>query len=190
MEWINSLVEGDSGGWERFVEEYSPMIHFIVKRYNHSEADDIVLHIFEKLIENNFSLLKSFKGNNMGSFLLYLKKIVFSKTQDYLRKSNRKMIYIEEYDIVSRYQEKQVSGEWNPENEYLKQEMINAIDEAISKLDLIYREVIYYHLKDYKLEEIAKILKIPYKTAQTRLSRAKSQLKSEDALRDFYKELV
>ncbi len=190
MEWINSLVEGDSDGWERFVKEYSPMIHFIVKRYNQSEADDIVLHIFEKLIENNFSLLKSFKGNNMGSFLLYLKKIVFSKTQDYLKKTKGKLIYIPEYDIVSRYQESQVSGELNPENEYLKQEMVNVIDRAISKLNLIYREVIYHYFKGYTIEEIAKILNIPYKTAQTRLSRAKTQLKSEEALKDFYKELV
>ncbi|GMT49849.1 MAG: RNA polymerase subunit sigma [bacterium] len=190
MESINKLVEGDSSEWERFVKDYSPLIYSIIQRLCKYDVEDIVLHIFEKLIENDFGLLKRFNGNNMGSFLLYLKKIVYSKTQDYLKKSNRKVVYIPEYDIVSQYQESQVSGEWNPENEYLKQEMTNAIDEAISQLDLIYREVIYHYFKGYKIEEIAKILNIPYKTAQTRLSRAKTQLRSEEALKDFYKELI
>ncbi len=190
MEWINSLVEGDSDGWERFVKEFSPLIYSITQRLCQHEVDDIVLHIFEKLIENDYKLLRDFKGNNTGSFLLYLKSIVFSKTLDYLKKSNDKISYIPEYDIVNQYQESQVNGEVNPENEYLKQEMVNAIDEAISKLNLIYREVIYHYFKGYTIEEIAKILNIPYKTAQTRLSRAKSQLKSEEALKDFYKELV
>jgi len=56
----------------------------------------------------------------------------------------------------------------------------NILQDYILKLKQKYRAVIFLHYyEDYTTAEIAKILKIPESTVTTRLSRARSQLKTQ-----------
>lgn len=184
--FINNLIQKDSNSWDKFVEDYAPLILSLIKKreYQNDTAEDILCYIFEKLIENDYKLLRNFKGNNQGSFLLYIKSIVKTKTIDYL-KSVRKTIFLPDYENIPNSQFVQYNELFNPEQEYSKKERVKLVERSIGKLSLQYREVVHFYLKEYSLKEISALLGVPYKTIETRFSRAKNQLKSEYLLKDL-----
>ena len=88
MEWI----KGDRILWDVFIETYSPLMYSLIKKElgdnQTSSADEVLVYISKKLVENDFSLLRGLKGYHESQCLLYLKSLVERETKQYLEDYN------------------------------------------------------------------------------------------------------
>ncbi|MBE7412087.1 MAG: RNA polymerase sigma factor [Leptospiraceae bacterium] len=173
---LNECVQGNEGAWRIFIEKYHRLINGTVSKYsNGTEVDDIVQHVYEKLIEKDYNLLNNFQGESEAGFIVYLKRISQNIALSESRNHNRKDKYINgaEHDLVF-YADKRTGHEI-----LLEEFMENKnIQEAIMKLDLPYREVIVLRMEGYKFKEIAEIVNAPLNTVLTQFDRAKKKLKN------------
>lgn len=73
-----------------------------------------------------------------------------------------------------------ISSEYNLENEAMKNDDKSRLIYYISSLPKIYKDALsLYFVNDNTVKEIAYILKVPFKTAETRLRRGKALIKEK-----------
>ena len=155
------------------MEEFHPLISAAVKRVMFYDGEDTIQLVYEKLIKNNYRLLKRFDGC-YEQFLVYLKKISQQTALNSLKKTGR---YNERAVSLDAFFESPADGKGDLEGRLLKEESIETFRREIAHLELKYREVISLLSKGYRYKEIAEILGIPLNTALTRGNRAKKMLK-------------
>ncbi len=124
---------------------------------NISDSDDIVQNVFVKLYRKEEILEK--ENSDIKKWLI---RVCINECKTLLLSSWKKKI--------SSLSEK----EENIKSEMPSNDVLNAVLELPKK----YRIVTYlYYYEDYKIKEIAQILKISETSIQTRLARARKQLK-------------
>ncbi len=173
---LNECTKGDETAWRIFIEKYHRLINGTVFKYSNGiEVDDIVQYVYEKLIKNNYNLLKQFKGDSEPGFINYLKRISQNIALSESRNHNRKDKYINSAEQnLAAYADKRTNHE-NLLEEFMENK---DAEEAIMKLELAYREVIALRMDGYKFKEIAEIVNAPLNTVLTRFDRAKKKLKN------------
>ena len=169
---IARAIEGDENAYRSLLNSYKPRIFSYVYRTirNYHDAEDITLDTFVRC----FKSLKSFDRSKKFSTWIYT--IAHNLTIDFLRKNKKNYENIDDREIESL--EIADTKSKRPAEEYEKQEKLSKIEQALSQLPAIDREiVILFHKEEKSYQEISEILKIPETTIKTHLHRARLRIK-------------
>ncbi|MEO4053990.1 sigma-70 family RNA polymerase sigma factor [Solibacillus sp. CAU 1738] len=153
--------------FEKLMERYGESLMRLAFTYvkNHQVAEDIVQDVFIKAFEKK----EEFRGD--ASYQTYLYRMTVNRCHDYFRSWSFKNLF-----FTNKQQHLRL--EKSAESEVIEKTEQYLLGEQILSLPLKYREVIvFYYYKEYRIEEIAKILEISPSTVKTRLKRAKERLK-------------
>jgi RNA polymerase sigma-70 factor (ECF subfamily) len=175
---IARALNGDQKAYEALLIRHRKAIFHVVTKIvrNNDEAQDLVQETFMKA----FNALASYRSQYRFSTWLY--KIAANSAIDYVRKKRIEALSL---DQPIETQDGQVELEladrtWDPEQDLVRKQKLQSIDEAIDSLPDKYREVIIYrHRDDKSYEEIASILKTPVGTVKARIFRARELLKKK-----------
>lgn len=171
---IKRCIDGDAGAWNDFVDRFSGLIYWAIKRklskYGAdlmSEVEDIYQRIFTSIWEKK-SLAKVSNRTNISPWLVVLAS---NLTIDFIRKKffdENFLRYNIELELRSRDEEPSIFSE---ENERLLNEAINLLNEK----EKAYLELNYKAGKKHK--EIAEIFNISVNSVSTVIFRAKNKIK-------------
>ena len=144
---------------EKIVETYSNMIMRLAYQncFNKSDSEDIVQEVFIKLIKNIDKL-----GDNSEYIKAWIIRVTINTCKDCNKSSwYRKVKKLEENELDFCFETEELG-------------VLN----KLSELKPTYRNIIYlYYYEGYKINEIAKILKMNENTVSSNLTRARKQLK-------------
>lgn len=178
----NELVElirtREPERYAEIVERYQGKLFAYIYRLirEREAAEDVLQNVFIKAYKN----LHSF--NLDGKFSSWIYRIAHNEAVNYIkRRSLRKLI---SWEDISSAKDKLMANdtENGADDEWLRKEKIQEVDEAIEALPKKYKQVLmlrYFSEKSY--EEIGKILKKPINTVGTLINRAKKKLSQEMA---------
>ena len=149
----------NQGAFQVLAGQYRDTVFRVALNYlgNPYDADDIVQEVFLKLYTRN----KHFESDNHARY--WLIRVAVNSCKDVLKSSwKNKNVFLEEVEVPVKFE--------HPDQEDLYK--------AVMGLPEKYRIVLYlYYYEDYKIKEIAKLLKMNVSSVTTRLSRARTQLK-------------
>lgn len=177
-ELIELIINGKTELFSELINRYQNKVYSTAYSYtrDYEEAKDLTQEIFIKIYNN----LTGFR--NKSQFSTYLYRVAVNRCIDWTRKKRPKTISIllcqddekaDIYDFIADY-------ESNPEEILLRRENSDLIREEINKLPEIYSTVmIMYYFQDFSPQEISDILKVPRKTIDTRLFRARNLIKKK-----------
>ena len=177
-ELIELIINGKTELFSELINRYQNKVYSTAYSYtrDYEEAKDLTQEIFIKIYNN----LTGFQ--NKSQFSTYLYRVAVNRCIDWTRKKRPKTISIllcqddekaDIYDFVADY-------ESNPEEILLRRENSDLIRQEVNKLPEIYSTVmIMYYLQDFSPQEISDILKVPRKTIDTRLFRARNLIKKK-----------
>lgn len=144
---------------------------YIAKKYTHNESDaeDIVHDVFVKVIEHRNEYLKISKDE--------FKCLVIAMTKnagvDFVRKKQRLN------NALAKCQENMADRIESGEEMYLQHEAEVGIMKELQVLDEISRKIMIYKSLSFSIKEIAYIMKMPYRTVETKFYRARNKLKKK-----------
>lgn len=163
------FLEGDESGLEEIVEMYSDNLIFFINGFvnNLTVAEDLMTETFLALIVKK----AHFKG--YSSFKTYLFKIGRNNALDYLRKQKR--ITVVPVDNT----ESEAADMDSIEVKILKDEQQRQLHNALQKINVDYREVLYLlYFEDMCNEDVAVVLRKNKKQVENLTYRAKQALKT------------
>jgi RNA polymerase sigma-70 factor (ECF subfamily) len=130
-------------------------------------AEDLTQEIFVKCYEK----LHTFNGNSSIETWLY--RIAVNHCKDYLKSWQFRKVTATGY-ISSLF----TSNEAPAEQEYIKREEQSGIRDAVFRLPIKYREIIFlYYFKEYSQKEISEICHVNLNTVKARMARGKELIK-------------
>ena len=170
---IKECCAGSEKAWKAFIDQFHPLIQATVARVCAEDTDDITQSVYEKLIKDDYSLLRQFKGC-YPQFLLYIKTLSYNTALNHMKKASRLSRKTIDEDFDER-----ICPDFSLESKEddVYDEALERLRSAILTLKPEYREIILYLMKGYKHREIAEMLGIPINTSLTRGNRAKDILK-------------
>jgi len=175
--FIAACCLGSEPAWNLFFDIFHPLVSATVRRMGIRDAEDAIQSTYLKLIEDNYRLLKKFRGGTFYELLSYVRKVTLHTGANYARAEafrQIRQIQMEEFiDILATSD--------SPESLYLNAEFAREIQLAVAQLDLKYREPVYLVMQGYKHREIADILNMPIDSVSTRIRRAYQQLQKKMA---------
>ena len=171
LEFVERAQAGDRGAFRSLVDKYQQAVATTVVSMlgPSADVDDVVQDTFIKCYQS----LDRFRGDS--SFLTYLKKIAINKSLDVLRRRKRfRGRFLSRDDAKKKLAEPQYDAGVDQE----AAEHAQLVHAAIDKLSPGHKAVIVLRMiEGYSTEETAEMLKIPYGTVLSRLSRAQKKLK-------------
>lgn len=169
-ELVNQVKKGNRDSYALLVDRYKKVIFNLAYRFTHdyTEAEDLSQEIFLKV----YIRIDDFK--NSAKFFTWLYRVAVNKCIDYQRKSKKVLPPMEIKEEINK------SNEKDPEECILKKEKVNWVQNAVNSLAEKYKVVIIlHHFQGLSYKEISEVLKIPLKTVETRIYRAKKLLKEK-----------
>lgn len=166
-ELISECLEGNKDAFAGIVSRYKKFIFGIVYKHFNSmdEAEDIAQEVFLKIYRS----LKQY--DPQYRFSTWSAKITVNYCLDILRKKKMSMVSLDEVDILAR-------DNHTPEDEYIQNERIAMMRNAINKLPEKYRSIFcMYHEQGTSYKEIAEKLELPMSLIKNRLFRARLMLR-------------
>lgn len=151
---------------EQLMDDYSLYLLKLAYVYvkNRQSAEDIVQEVFVQLYEQ-----RNYK--EQGKIKSYLSTLVVNRSKNYLSSWSYRMMHLKETYIERSINEK---------DELVTNEERKLIGEAIFKLPLKYREVLFFHYyEDLKTAQMGEIMNVPESTVKTRLVKARKLLKDK-----------
>ncbi len=140
-----------------------------------NEAQDLAQEVFVKV----FRSLSSYRGD--AAFTTWLHRICLNLAFDWLRARKRRPLTVPLEPPPGCEEQRPTdlpSNEEGPEERTLREERRERLREAIGRLSPDYREVVLlYHFHHLSYQQIADRLGIPVRTVETRLYRARANLK-------------
>jgi RNA polymerase sigma factor (sigma-70 family) len=185
IELITRARSGDEMAFRALLNRYQRGVYGICLRMirNRDEAADLAQESFVKV----FSMLDRY--NPSYAFSSWLFKITTNLCIDFMRKRRIETFAMDEPiesekgDIQRQYE----TPEPDPEQELLRKETMERLNEAIEKLPPHYRiMLILRHQENLSYEEIAASLDIPLGTVKARIHRAREMLKASLEGKDFF----
>ncbi len=76
--FIAECCVGSATAWNRFFELFHSLIAGTVRKTVSYDHDDIVQTVYCKLIDNNYGLLRKFRGESFYELLAYIRQIAFN----------------------------------------------------------------------------------------------------------------
>ncbi|WP_264989566.1 sigma-70 family RNA polymerase sigma factor [Lysinibacillus piscis] len=149
---------------------YGQEILQLVYAYVHDKAiaEDLTQEIFVKCYRS----LDSYKGKS--HIKTWLWRIAINHTKDYLKSWYHQHVYVTEDTYLHTMQTTSTV-----EQRIVQQDEDTALANAVMDLPILYREVIYlFYFEEWKIQEIAKMLRTNSNTVKTRLRKGKMLLKN------------
>lgn len=166
-EIIKSILKGDINAFSELVERYKDRIYSMAFAFINDDkyAEDLSQEIFIKLYKN----LGKFKGES--SFSTWLFRLSKNYCIDWMRKHKNEINLVELDELSSNI---------DFVDEIINKDDYNNLRNEINELPDKYKQSLYlYHFKGYTYQEISDKLKVPKKTVETRIYRAKKILKNK-----------
>lgn len=164
---IKDYLNGEKEALEILIGRYLRPIFYFICSFTHSvpEAEDLTQEVFLKVWKN----LKRFKKGK--SFKPWLFAIAKNTAFDFFRK--KKMLTFSELNFggeEDELMEENIVDEVSlPSELYERQEIVSQFNEAVQKLSIKYRLVLWLkYREDLTLAEISEILKEPLETVKSR----------------------
>ncbi len=161
------MLGGETALFSEVVRRHQDQVYGLARKLvGESEAEDAAQEAFLRA----FRGLQGFKGGSKLSTWLY--RITFNLCADRLR--GRALRRTESLDESAHAEDASLE----PESRAVQDEQAESVRRAVDGLPAMYRDVIvlqYY--QDLSVEEIASVLAVPMKTAETRLYRARKILR-------------
>ncbi|MCM3664705.1 sigma-70 family RNA polymerase sigma factor [Mesobacillus subterraneus] len=130
-------------------------------------AEDLAQEIFFKCYQK----YDTFQGN--AQIQTWLFRVASNHCKDYLKSWHHKKVFVSNYlsSFLTNHQS-------SPENELIKSAENQELTEALFKLPVKYREILFlFYFQECSLKEISEISGLNLNTVKSRLSRAKTLLK-------------
>ena len=167
---INQVLAGDKRAINHFYRQFQPsLFSFIRKRcQNDQDADDITQ---ETLVAGLNSLPNFHYQSSLFSWLCAIAK---HETADFYRKKKLKTIIFSHWPFLQDWADTALG----PQGKYLKKELKQEIKAVLSSLSEGYSRILRLrYIEGLTVKRIAQKLKISYKAAESRLSRARNKFK-------------
>lgn len=169
---IEQVRQGNMDAFAALVDRHkNGVFQFIRCRVEVREtAEDLAQEVFLKLYRH----LPDFRGDARFSTWLY--GLTLNTVRDHLRMRKRRPVTT----VLDTLRGWFTDSREEPEEEAMRSEERRTVNGILAGLPLKYREVLYLcHYRQMALSEIALLLQIPVKTAETRLYRGKQLLKEQ-----------
>ena len=164
------ILSGDKNAVEEFYTVYYPKLSvYLQKRLPQTEDIEAFVHdIFLEAIDS----LPFFEGKS--SLQTWLYKIAHNKLVDWYRKKKINALLLSQVPFLEI-----VAHEvYQPEFQYEKNKLRDKIEYTLRGLSSKYREILQLHYEEQKsIKEIAKIMDLSPKAAESLLFRARQQFK-------------
>jgi RNA polymerase sigma-70 factor, ECF subfamily len=173
---LNRCIEGAPGAWEDFVDRFIALISHVVSTtgelrlgsLSEQSRDDIVAEIFLRLVENDFAILRRFRGqSSLGTYLVVVsRRIAIRRLTQMSRASNGSRPL-------------SVEPEGREENGQLDMENTEEVQSLLAKMPTPEATAIrMYHMEERTYKEISSQIGIPENSVGPLLSKARSRLRS------------
>lgn len=175
---LTRCVEGAPGAWEDFVERFIALITHVVTETAESRLgqnaaisidqvrDDVVAEVFLKLVENDFAILRRFRGqSSLGTYLVVVSRRIAVKR---IVKIGRRAAGPLSTEPVSNAANGELAVENNEEVQSLLAQM--PAEEATA--------IRMFHLEERSYQDISAHIGIPENSVGPLLFKARSRLKS------------
>ena len=148
----------------RLVDESQGIIHKVCRMYCDDETHR--KDLFQEITLQLWKSYPSFRG--VSKFSSWMYRVALNVAiQDFRKEKKRRFLFL------GRFEFKEPAS--IPKNEY-KDERIEALYKAISKLDKIERAIMLLHLDEVANEEIAEIVGITQNYVRVKMSRIRTKL--------------
>lgn len=165
-ELLTRLLEKDEHALRNFVMQYSPGVQRFIGRQikDRQEVEELVQDVFMDFIEG----VRSFRGES--SIKTYLISIARNKVVDYIRKKKLKMLAFSAFPpyVVEGFQKVFLDDELDKKE--LQQRIHNTLTQLPNDYQIILR---LKYMENRKMKEIADILSMKFKAAESLLMRAR-----------------
>lgn len=181
---MKNLMMQDQHAFQNLVEEYQSCF-FLTMAYkftnNYTEAEDLCQEIFIKV----YGALPSFKGQSQLSTWLY--RIAVNRCLDWKRRTKPGLFQMVNISEISPG----LKTNRSTEDEVIYKEKQEFIHKTVYSLKDKYKTiVILYHFNGLSYKEISEVLSLPVKTIETRLYRARKQIKDKLVRQGYGGEVV
>ncbi len=169
LDMIKAVLAGEKEMYQRLVEKYQDLVYSAIARLTGPcpEVEDLAQETFWQAYRS----LPSFRGDSR--FSTWLLRIAVNKALDYLRSNRREKRRVE---VFTRQVE--LKSEGGPEKELLQKEQQEYLHGILELLAPCYRHALKRrYLDGYSYREIAREAGVALKTVESRLYRAKKQLR-------------
>ena len=170
-------TEKEKNKFEKIYERYKKMMFRIAMGFlkDKSDAEDVVQECFIKIIRD----LEKINLKSCNKTKVFIAVIVRHTCIDHLRK-NKRSIETQEYEQCAEEGKAMSSIIEEPSEILINRQNYELLKQKIAELDFIYEEVFLLRYEaGFSDEDIASTLNISPNTVRTRLSRAKSILRSQ-----------
>ncbi len=180
---LERCLSGAEGAWDDFVERFLPLIVHVV---NHTATlrfgslpdawrDDLVAEVLLSLVDNNFSVLRRFRGeSSLGTYLAVVARRVAARKLAKMRRS--------EGNSTNRSAKESPNGKSTGNDDLLHVERVDQVETLLKRMPQREAQVIrLFHLEHCTYEEISSHLGIPENSIGPLLSRARNLMKALDA---------
>ena len=172
---------GDASAFEELIKRYDRKLYRIAQGITHSneDAEEVVQTAFLKAFQD----LNRFQGN--AKFSIWLIRIVMNESFMKMRKqrANRAQPFPTENGVAAdeNGQNRFDLTDWatNPESLYRANELRQILENCLRKLQPRLRVVFLRDVEGHSISETSGILNLTTTCVQTRLSRARLQLRQE-----------
>jgi RNA polymerase sigma-70 factor (ECF subfamily) len=171
-ELIEAALTGDRTAFEGLVLRYQDRLYAAMVQVVGSadEAEDVVQDAFVRA----FLKLDTFQNNSQ--FFTWLYRIAFNSALSRMRRRKTTTSLDQAREAVGDEPVDQFAG---PDERLLQQERVQMVQKALAQLSPDHRAILVLReMEDHAYEQIAEILNISIGTVRSRLSRARSQLKT------------
>lgn len=170
-ELVALIQRGDKGKFGEIIERYQNKLFWYVKgiiNQDNEEVEDVVQEAFLSSYIN----IQGFDCKKKFSSWIY--RITHNKAIDTFKRKRLKKESMDIYEEILKNDSKLL------EELQIDKEKEEAVEKAINKLELKYKEVVRLYFYDNKsYDEISDILRIPTNNVGVLLYRAKNRLKKE-----------
>ncbi len=176
---IRRAKQGDLSAFEELVLRHEKMVYNVALRMmNHSEdAKDLSQEVFLKAYRS----IQNF--DERSAFSTWLYRITTNTCIDEMRRRKGKHSYSLEEELESEdgSMQRQIADSGDtPEESLLREEKKDEILRALDTLSAEHKAAILLRdVRGLSYEEISEIMELPLGTVKSRISRARSQLKTE-----------
>lgn len=175
-ELIKEITTTSPDRYSQVIERYQGKLFAYLYRLigEKEEAEDLLQDVFIKAYKN----LRSYDTNRKFSSWIY--RIAHNEAVNHIkRKSLKKFISLENV-TSSKDKLESSSPEDNAETAWIRKETSKEVEEAVNRLPMKYRQVLFLRFySDKSYEEISEILGKPVNTVGTLIKRAKGKLSEE-----------
>jgi RNA polymerase sigma-70 factor (ECF subfamily) len=172
---IEAVIQKRNDAVKVIYDRYAPVLLGLCCRYCNSreDAEDVLQEGFMKIIKN----LSSFRAQNNGSLIAWMKRIMVNTALNHIRSRNR---YVISQDLLPAVNGSDFSDEPSFFESILGKIGKEKILSMISSLPPGYRAVFnLYVFEEYSHKEIAAAMNCTENTSKSQLSKARAMLRNK-----------